>query len=161
MIGLQAYAIILPSVLYNLVIGLSLCIAFHNYFRVIWTELGINAVREVTWWLCMLTTSYSSYSWCEWSSVQGHSILKFAGAVRRRLILLWRRRLLPVATRCRSVSADYCFACYLSFYFVYVFFKRKFETLNSLFLTARLTHQKENHKLPGRVTVFLCRNTRK
>jgi len=24
--------------------------------------------------------------------------------------------------------------------------------LNSLFLIARLTHQKENHKLPGRVT---------
>ena len=41
------------------------------------------------------------------------------------------------------------------FYFVYVFFKRKFETLNSLFLTARLTHQKENHKLPGRVTATL------
>jgi len=35
---------------------------------------------------------------------------------------------------------------------VYVFFKRKFKTLNSLFLTARLTHQNENHKLPGRVT---------
>ena len=47
----------------------------------------------------------------------------------------------------------YCFACHLSlFYFVYVFFKRKFETLNSLFLTARPTHQKENNKLPGRVT---------
>jgi len=51
--------------------------------------VGINAVREVTWssswWLCigLLTTSYSSYSWCEWSTVQGHSILKFAGAVRR------------------------------------------------------------------------------
>jgi len=73
-IGLQAYAIILPSVLYNLVIGLCLYIAFHNYFRVICT-VGINAVREVTRWLCMLTTSYSSYSWCEWSSVQGHSIL--------------------------------------------------------------------------------------
>jgi len=47
--------------------------------------VGINAVREVTWWLCMLTTSCSSHSWCEWSSVQGHSILKFARAVKSRV----------------------------------------------------------------------------
>jgi len=46
--------------------------------------VGINAVREVTWWLCILTISYSSYLWCEWSSIQGHSILKLAGAVRLR-----------------------------------------------------------------------------
>jgi len=42
-----------------------------------------------------------------------------------------------------------------------VFFKRKFETLNSLFLTARLTHQKENHKLPGRVTLRLGEEKKK
>jgi len=45
----------------------------------------------------------------------------------------------------------YCFACYLTVLFCVCVFKRKFKTLNSLFLTAGLTHQKENHKLPGRV----------
>ena len=55
----------------------------------------------------------------------------------------------------RLVSAEY-FGCLLikRFIFVYVFFERKFETLISLFLTARLTHRKKNHKLPGRVTFW-------
>ena len=50
-IGLQAYAIILPSDLNNMVIGLCLCIAFHNYLRVICT-VGIDAVRAMMWFGC-------------------------------------------------------------------------------------------------------------
>jgi len=64
-IGLQAYAIILPSVLYNL--GLCLCIAFHNYFRVINT-VGIDAVRAMIWYA---------------SVAEDLNMIWFSGAVRR------------------------------------------------------------------------------
>jgi len=50
-IGLQVYAIILPIDVHNLVIGLCLCIVFHNYFRVICT-VGVNAVRAMVWFGC-------------------------------------------------------------------------------------------------------------
>jgi len=59
--------------LYSLVIGLqAYALHFMTIFVLICT-VGINAVREVVWW----------WTWVEWFSVRGHSILKF-GAVRWR-----------------------------------------------------------------------------
>ena len=139
--GLQAYT------LHLMIIFVLIC------------TVGINAVREVMWW----------WTWFEWFSVRGHSILKF-GAVRWRcryfddevLILPWRRRLSPVATRRRLVSAEY-FCCLLIKHviFLYVFFKENLKRWLVCFLSARLTHQKKsnfwlkvsnfNKKAPGRL----------
>jgi len=56
--------------LYNLVIDLQAYTVHLMIIFVLICTVGINAVREVTWWWCMLTTSYSSYWWCEWFSVR-------------------------------------------------------------------------------------------
>jgi len=108
--------------LYNSVIGLQAYTLYIIIIFVLLCTVGINAVREVMWW----------WTWVEWFSVRRHSfILKFGAVIWRChyyddevLILPWRRRLSPVATRPHLVSAEY-FGCLLlkRFIFVHVFFK--------------------------------------
>ena len=74
------------------------------------------------------------------------------------LILPWCRRLSPVATCRRLISAEY-FGCTLIKHFIFVYvFKKNLKRWLVCFLTARLTHRK-NHKLPGRVTFLVARET--
>jgi len=54
-IGLQAYAMILPLELYNLVIGICLCIAFHNslcdLYSGYWCRPSNDVVRLLKMWM--------------------------------------------------------------------------------------------------------------
>jgi len=117
------------------------CISWPFSFWFVRTYRVINAVWEVVWW----------WTWVEWFSVLGHSIVKFGGVrwrcrfmVTMYWILLWRRRLSPVATRRRLVSADY-FGCLLFKYFILCmcFLKENLKRWLVCFSSARLIHQRK------------------
>ena len=118
--------------------------------------VGINAVRAMMWFGCwrgerdmngFLSEDIRLY----WSLASWDEDVVI-------LILPWCRRLSPVAT-CRClISAEY-FGCTLIKHFIFVYvFKKNLKRWLVCFLTARLTHRK-NHKLPGRVTFLVARET--
>jgi len=148
-IGLQAYAIILPIDWYNLVIGLCLWIACYNYFSfwfVQWvlmpSEQWCGSVAEdvnVIWFSVRRLSSILRY-WCRETKISLYWLCRDVEDCR-----LWPHAVV-------WVSAD-CFVCLLVKHFnlCMCFLKRKLETY-SLFLNCWAHTPKKNHKLPGRVT---------